>query len=289
LAACVADYSPDAYNQPFPDAGRDDDSMPLDAGPRDLPDARPPGAGPCDLSGSWLVTERMTSSGLGAEQIINAWFYFELVQEGSEITVAKSVACGSRVRGLDPFPVSMDDTAAWPSYMRHTSYEGRRGSSKKAGSGCNVTFEKDAYVRGATVETYRDLSVPLPTIDQQASGSEPGWEDWEGDGEPGITIRVNGSASGTLYLASRTWTSYAGSIAASADTFNLPIDWAQERSTLALDGPQLLLTEVGRAPDPSKHLVEFSRLSDEESSGSDSERCETIRTLAPTLTPMAMK
>jgi hypothetical protein len=284
----VSDFSPDLYNQPFPDGGGEGPATP-DAGPRDLPDARPPGAGPCDLSGSWLATERMVTSGLGAEQIINAWFYLELEQTGSEVTVSQSVLCGSRVRGLPPFPVSMDDTGAWPSYMQHPSYEGRRGSSKEAASGCAVAFEKAVTVRGATVDAYRDLSVPLPTLDQRASNGTPGWEDWDDDGQPGLTIRVSGSASGTLYLVSRQWTAYAGAIAANADTFNLTLDWDQRRSTLALDGPQLLLTEVARAPDSTKHLVEFSRLSEKEASGPDAQRCETLRTLAPSLTPKAME
>lgn len=287
---CVSDYSPDAFDQPTLDAA----IMRMDAASdaRVLSEAavqRVPNAGPCDLSGTWLMTERMVSSGLGAEQIINNWHFIEITQQGNKLTFAQSISCGTRVRGLEPFPVNMDDSKSWPAYMKHTSYKGRSGTANAVADGCQISVDKATLVRAATVDTYRDLSVALPKADQPAANGQPGWEDWDGDGKPGITARVNGTVSGTIYLASRSWTEYTGKIAANADSFTLPMQWLQERSTLGIDGPQLLASEVGRAPDASKHFVELARLWIEDFSADDAGKCQTVRELAPTLTPQAMK
>lgn len=250
----------------------------------------PASAGPCDLTGRYLMTERLGMDALGAKQITHHWHYVELTQVGTKVTFSTSTFCGQDTIGLPPVGVSMDDSAAWPSYMTHRTYGGRVGTSQESASGCDVTFEKKAVVLGATVETYGDLSVTMPTADEKADATNPGWEDWDADNNPGVTLRISGTISGSLYAALRTWTVYDGSIAAVGDTFKLPIsDWGQLRSTLGYDGSPLLTADAAPDTDMTQHVVEFARVSEAQVGGDDAAKCKAVRDLAATLTPNAAK
>jgi hypothetical protein len=246
--------------------------------------------GGCDLTGRYLMTERLGLSALGAKQVTYNWFYLELTQKGSQVTYSKAVLCGTKVTGLPPVGISMDDSKSWPAYMVQRTYQGRVGTSEVSGDGCKVAVEKTAIIRGATVETYRDTAVAMPKVDEEADDVSPGWEDWDADGKPGVSLRISGTITGTLYAAMRTWTQYAGSIAADADTFKLAIPkWAQERSTLGYDGSPLLTADAARDTDESQHVAEFTRVTEQQVGGDDAAKCKAVRELAPTLTPNAAK
>jgi hypothetical protein len=245
-------------------------------------------AGPCDLTGRYLVTERFGMDGLGAKQVVQNWFYVELTQSGEAVQYSKSVSCGASVVGLSPVPVSMDDKQAWPAYAANPVYDGRKGTSKKVADGCAVAFDKDALVRGATVEVYRDLNKALPTLQQQATDTNPGWEDWDDDGKPGVTLRVSGTVQGSLFAVMRNWTVYSGTVPEGAELLTMTLDWGQKRSTLDYDGSPLLTADAAKDPDLTRHSVEFAKLTEEETAGKDDlALCELMRSLAPTRTPKA--
>lgn len=260
-------------------------------GEGDPPDTNNPptaGAGACDLTGRWIVTERMLSSAYGAKQISTLWHYIELAQQGDDVTMKKALVCGGKTVG-EPggFAVMMDDSQAWPSYQAKTNYTGRKGTSADNGSGCDVVFEEAALIRGMTPE-YKDMKFALPTLEETASAGKPGWEDWDGDGKPGVTMNVSGSASGRIFTSFRTFAMTAGPIAANADKFQLEHDWVQERAVLGTDPSDaitrsLLASPAERAPDKGKNFVEFARLGADQAIGNDTAVCEAIRTLAPTL------
>jgi hypothetical protein len=311
LSGCLPDFSPDPINTEDDVEAKDGGADAGDAGaardaarPRDAalladaarpdaasaaPDASPPPASGCDLSGHYLLTERLGLDGLGAKQTNNNWYYVELTQSGSTLTFAKSVSCGVKTEGAPPLQVTVDDKRAWPAYMAQATYAGRKGTVEEGADGCAVTVERASIVRGATVEAYRDVSVPLPKLAQQATESEPGWEDWDEDGHPGVSLRISGIAQGVLYAATRSWSEYAGDIEPGASTFSLGITWNQTRSTLGYEGSSLLTSDAVPDSDRSLHVAEFARLSEEQAAGDDATRCERLRELAPTLTPNAMR
>lgn len=276
-----AERATDAGTLAWPEAV---DGGPSDAASPALQDAQPRG---CDLSGRWMASERLMSTALGAQQILRSWWYLELAQEGEALRVARSVSCGQRTTGLPPFTV--DDQPAWPAYARHATYEGRMGTVTERGDACEVSFEQAVVVRGASVEAYRDLRVPLPTADTQATDSTPGWEDWDEDDKPGVTVRMSGTITGLLYLSSRYWTQLSGSASRAATHLKLPTDWMMERSTLGIDGSPLLASSYQRDPDDAQHFTELARLAPEQAEGDVDALCERIRELATTLTPDAMK
>jgi hypothetical protein len=262
-------------------------SLPSDAGPLVEHDGgtEPPLAG-CNVSGKYLVTERFHMEGLGAQQTAWNWYYVELAQSGGQLTYKRSLSCGARVEGVRP-PLDVDDSSAWPAYTLHPAYEGRKGTVEKTVDGCLVMIDEDAIVRGATVDAYRDTTVPLPNTAQQATASSPGWEDWDDDGQPGVTLHVTGFVSGELYAATRHTTAYSGVVQGGASLLTLELDWKQDRTTFGYSS-QLLTADA--APDPSAdQTVQFGKLTDEQAEGDDLTICQAVRALAPTLTPVASK
>lgn len=281
-----------------PDDGNDNDPPPSTGGDAgtDTPQGDAGGstpstgvAGPaaCNMTGKWLVTERFGLTGLGAQQAVWNWYYAEIEHTSdTEIRYKKSLSCGAFVDGLGFIAVMMDDSQAWPAYTMNPAYEGRKGTVAKTADGCMISIEKDATVRGATVNTYRDLSKALPKLEEKATADKPGWEDWDEDGMPGVTLNISGFASGALYAVTRNWTAYAGPFKDKATLLTLALDWGQSRSTLGYTSSQLN-SEAARDEDETRHTVELGKMTDAQTKGSDLDICKSVRDLAKTLTPNA--
>ncbi len=284
LLACVSDYSPGYAEDLLADAAVSS----VDAGP-EVPatNARLGHDLGCDLSGRWITTERRYISVMGTKQVAWSWFYVELSQQGEQVTMTRGINCGEATWGAPLVELRIDDSEVWPVLMEKVRYDGRRGSAKDDGERCQVVFDKAVVVRGATVAAYRDLSVPMPKLDQPAGGSTPGWEDWDEDGHPGITMRFSGSVHDAVYEASRTWTSYSGSVERDVGSFTLSHLWEQERVTLGYGESPFVVYQGVRDPDESQQIVEFTRLMPEQALGDDAARCRDIRDLAAMLTPHA--
>jgi hypothetical protein len=244
-------------------------------------------ASACDLSGRWLSTVRTVTDALGQQQIAHSYVYYEITQQGDAFTVSKGMDCGDDAVGAGAFAATVDFRAAWASVASKAGYTGRMGTSVVAGAGCQVEFAKWYTVRGATVPYYTDSSKPMPTVDQQAMNGQPGWEDWDGDGNPGITGMVSGAVTGKIFTAPRVWTQISGSVSDITATFKLPVLWDQEPNVMSYDGSPLLLSEAARAADATLHFAEFARLAPDQAVGDDKAICMTVVALAPTLTPIA--
>jgi hypothetical protein len=244
---------------------------------------------PCDLTGRWLVTRREVATAIGAVEAAHTWYYYELTQTGSQVTVAKGLHCGEDVRGVSSVAANVDYPKTWPAMMANEKDDGRAGTSMEASGSCAVSFAKHYDVAGATVSFYTDPSQSLPTLAQRAMGSTPGWEDWDGDGQPGYTMNVTGLVTGQIYIVTRSWSQWSGTAAEHASTFTLPVDWDTEQDVLGINGPSLLsqATTGVKDNDASQHFATFARLGDTQATGDDATVCNSIRSLAPTLTPSA--
>ena len=77
----------------------------------------------------------------------------------------------------------------------------------------------------------------MPTAMQQAAGSTPGWEDWDGDGQPGITGSLTVTVTGRIFVAPRQWTDQQGAVPNVTTAFTLPVTWDQEQNVMAYDPP----------------------------------------------------
>lgn len=247
----------------------------------------PASAGPCDMSGRWLGTVHYVTDALGQLQYSHTYLYYEIQQTGSAFTVSKGLHCGDDALGGGDFAATVDLRGSWPGSMARVQHMGRTGASEEVSGGCLVSLAKWYTVRGATLPYYLDPSTTLPTAEEPATDSTPGWEDWDMDGNPGITGMISGVVTGKIFTAPRQWTQISGTVADVTSLIRLPLMWDQEQNVMSVDGSPLLTSSAVRAADPALHFTQFARLQDGEAVGDDTAICAAIVQLAPTLTPEA--
>jgi len=245
--------------------------------------------GPCDLTGHWLISQHTVEQGLGVKQGGVWWFYYQLEQSGSDVTVKKGLVCAGRVFPIDLVAANVDWEKAWPAILeKNPQHTGRLAKVTASGTSCSVAFDPIYSVLGATSPHYADDSIALPLVAEKAAGDTPGWEDWDGDGKPGVSLIVTGIANGQRYTALRNLQDWGGKFTAGASTFKLPAVAKQDQSVLGVTNDLLKTSSVTDA-DPAVHFAQFAKLKPEQVQGDDTELCATIRQLAPKLTPEANK
>jgi len=280
-AAPVDAGTPVVAPPPGSDGGAESDaaSAPAEAGI--------PSSPACDLNGRWLVALRVLADALGQTQASHNWFYYELQQNGQDVTVSKGLHCGFEVVHVSALGADVDSQGAWPALLTHDTDTGRKGTMQATANGCQVDFEKRYTVRGATLPFYADPNQPMPTTAQQASGSTPGWEDWDGDGHPGITLVVSGAATGDLYCAQRDWNQFSGAIAQNETSFTVPVTWDSGQDVLGYQGSSLITGASVPDSDATQHFAVFVKLDPSQATGDDTAICAAVRALVPTLAPTA--
>jgi hypothetical protein len=253
------------------------------------PGALPTSTEGCDLSGRWLVVVREVATAVGAQAAGHEWLYYEIRQSGTSLTVTKGLSCGHDVTALSGLSANADDPDVWPAMLTKCSQTGRTGASEVVGSQCRVSFDRFYQVVGATLPDYLDPSLPLPDASQPASAGGHGWEDWDDDANPGVTRQLSGSVTGKIYLVTRRWNAWSGSIAEGSNTFTIANDWSSEIALLGYEGSALLSQAASgtKDNDSSLHVVTFARLGPTQALGDDAAACGAVRSLAPMLAPEA--
>jgi hypothetical protein len=282
------------------EAGPPAASVPLDASALPSPDVPPPNARPgdagigadprCDLGGRWLIAQRVLATAIGQQQAAHSWFYYEVEQHGDALLVTRGLHCGFDVVAKTSLAASVNASAVWPALLVHDSSTGRRGTFTRENAGCRLVLEKEYVVRGATVSHYKDPAQKLPDRTQPASAGTPGWEDWDGDGNPGISLQVSSAlAGGTLYTCQRDWTRYEGTTPAGAVKLQVPVSYGGEQVALGRSAGSAQAIESSSTPssDPAQHYAWLHRLEPGQAEGSDAEICAAIRRLKDSLVPEA--
>jgi hypothetical protein len=213
--------------------------------------------------------------------------YYELEPSGDAFSVKRSLYCKTDTEGGGDFAVTVDFSGALPGLMARVKHDGRKITSVKSGDGCKVDIEKRYRVFGATLPYYLDPSKALPTAEEQAMNGKPGWEDWDMDGNPGITGVTAGTVTGKIFVAPREWSSFSGTVPSVSSLFKLSMSWDQEPNVMAFDGSPFLSATAVRASDNKLHFAQLARLTDTQGTGDDAAICKAMIALAPTLTPEA--
>jgi hypothetical protein len=244
----------------------------------------------CDLNGVWLVAQRELAVAIGQEQAAHNWFYYEVHQDGAELSVTKGLHCGYEVIAKTSLAANVDSSGAWSAFLTHNSSAGRKGSFVQEGASCHLVLDRQYVVRGATLPYYLDPTIPLPGPNEAANGTVPGWEDWDQDGHPGISLKVTSPlASGTLYTCQRDWTAYDGLTPTAAGKFKVSMTYNGEQLSLGRSPGSAQALESSSSPSSGAdaHYAWFYRLSPGQVSGSDEAICAAIRSLKDTLVPEA--
>jgi hypothetical protein len=294
IAACESDrVLPGDYGSPDAGgAGAGGASPPRDSATLTASEAAGEPADPrCDISGRWVVALRVLADAIGQKQASHNWYYYEISQTGDQVTVTKGLHCGYEIVPVTSLAASVNSQGAWAGILTHDSDTGRMGTMAVTASGCRLAIEKRYTVRGATVSFYSDPTQTMPTASQQAAGNTPGWEDWDMDGNPGITLIVGegGSNLGDLYCAQRDWNQWGGPVPYSATKFSVPATWGSEQDALGYSGSSLVTQSAAPDADASQHYVWFAKLGPTQATGDDATICAEVRSLVRTLTPGALK
>ena len=172
----------------------------------------PNGPASCDLSGIWIARMNGETSALGA-QYPNTWYYFEFAQRETELEVTRHMDCGIEVRGTATVQLTPETQRA---LLTRNVQTGRKGTVRLENGSCAFELERFWSVRGVAESRYLPMprnrvatlatvqgENPLPSRDQAAMT-----EDWDGDGQPGISWQISGIVSGSRGSAQRDWTRY---------------------------------------------------------------------------------
>lgn len=185
-----------------------------DAAVEASPDAALPSVPGCDLSGIWIARQNTESIAIGQPQYANTWAYYELAQAGDELTVTRHFDCGIEVRGTVRVRIPPETARA---LMTRNVQTGRKGRVAATGDGqCSLALETHWAVRGLSEADYtpspRNADLPLAAVQSTQplplSEQPERTEDWDEDGQPGITWLVNGIVNGERYTVQRNWTRY---------------------------------------------------------------------------------
>jgi hypothetical protein len=130
-----------------------------------------------------------------------------------------------------------------------------------------VAFEAADYVevRGAVLDNPAADPLPLDPLDPRVI-------DQDGDGQPGMTVRVTvlGIVKGETYIVQRVQYRLTGWVIG-ADRIEGRIEWTDEQVVLAATNPLLEADTIGRHdPDPAAHRFVMVRVDPEWT-------CETLR------------
>jgi hypothetical protein len=264
-----------------------------DAGSPDIAAAELGGGGAgdpaCNLTGRWLVSQRVLAVAIGQQQAAHTWLYYEIRQQGADVVVDKGLHCGFDVVKKTALAATVDSSAAWPALLTRNTSTGRRGRFAREGTGCRLQLDREYVVRGASLPHFADPAKPLPGRADRAEAGRPGWEDWDGDGQPGISLKVSSSlASGTLYTCQRDWTVYDGVVTA-GDKLKVSIKYGGEQVPLGRSAGSAQAIESSSSPssNAAAHFAYFHRLADGQATGTDAAICEAVRGLRKTLVPEA--
>lgn len=164
----------------------------------------------CDFNGVWIARQNTESLALGGlPQYANNWYYFELRQDGEQVTVVEHFDCGIEVQGNVLVQLSPETTKG---LMAHNRQIGRKGTLKKQSDGtCAFEFGRFWNVRGVSESQYlpnprtSTKSIADVAAEQPLPKDAALSEDWDGDGQPGVRWNVSGIVSGARHTAQRDW------------------------------------------------------------------------------------
>lgn len=273
-----------------------------------IPEVEPDPA--CDLTGHWAVEKVTISSasiaGVGdLEGVTFNRMYYHIVQDGEQIEVVDSLECGLFVEAAGAVPVDISsDTAEALRCM--VDSDGRTGTARVSDDQCEIAFDTHYTVRGLSpLEYWLDDDWAPDTMEPSAPSKaapmdpnctctttscdcddtgrydpdtdEPGWEDWDRDGAPGITMRP-GNARWHLHL--RDWDRFQGTVPQATEgepheEVVLDVEWWNVQGLMAHTEGSIVADEE---PDvDADHHVTLQRLETPDRNAiSDFELCQTV-------------
>ncbi len=219
-----------------------------------LPDGGVSGAATGDVTGTWAIQSKTLAQvqGLGGAQLAMSSWLLEVTQTGTDLAVVETM-CSLKIDSVN----GNTKVRVTPSYITAVPPENRTGSVVDDGSGgFTVTLDENYIVRGATLTD--EINDSLPT-----DAGDPRVGDWDMDGNPGVTLLIDGVLSGKAYVVQRDHNQYTGT-QVDADRVEGRVVWGSEQNYMGSDPPEIakLGSQAFPDPDPSKHTFVMIHLDD---------------------------
>ncbi|MFW6050219.1 MAG: hypothetical protein ACODAU_03535 [Myxococcota bacterium] len=259
----------------------------------------------CDLTGHWMAEKITVSEATLGEGILattHNYFYYHIVQDGDAFEIVDSLHCGFFVDALVQVSVS---TRTREALRCINDSDGREGTSAPSGDECTISFDTFYAVRGLSPPDYwldddwagastgegtpskadpENPDCECNTVEcvcddtgRYDPGSDtPGWEDWDQDGNPGITLRPGDDE---WYVHMRDWDRYMGTVPQEASgppqEFRLDVEWSNVTTVMGRVGAITSDEDPARDED---HHVNFKRMADapDRDAMGDAELCQMV-------------
>jgi hypothetical protein len=245
MAACGDDDAagtPDAF---VPD--------PVDAGCVPGPDATAIATSTGDVTGTWAVLQLNTAvvTALNSTQIARNVHVYVMTQTGTDVSVTERL-CEIKIDDTQ----DLEHTRMLPKFAPSIPMLTRNGALVDNGGTLEFTTEQAYTSRGITLVNI--ATDPLPT-----DPSDPRIGDWDEDGNPGITLLLDGVLRGQAYVIQRDWNAYTGAQTA-PDLIEGLAAWESDQIYLGSDPPEI--AEINAIatpdPDPTTHTFMLVRIPD---------------------------
>ena len=210
---------------------------------------------PPDLSGTWAqlqVTRTVSRVPVLGELIgtTRAVLRLQIQQRGERLLWREQVCALELGSGSDRVTLSVS-----PAFLRAVSGSRRRGRLERNEGRWRVALPRHTVVHGAALAN--PTSDPLPL-----TADDPRVRDADGDGRPGLTVRVRGLVMGELFVVQRDWSALRSRPLTRPDRFDGLIRWGSDQRVL--DATSALLRRRGASTphsDASRHWFRTRRVS----------------------------
>lgn len=207
---------------------------------------------PIDLNGAWahrVVTTSVSKLPVFGSIQNESRFYARVqITQSGEAVELQIEPCWVRMRGevSRVHTIVPDETVAI------------MGPAQRAGTldGATLSIRRAVDVIGAKLAN--EWTDELPDSIEHAAQ----WDE-DGDGQPGVTIRIMGPVDGDVYIAQRSWNSLRGTVSDSGDTIRGLVTWATEQQVLG--GTSIFLKANPKSKphrDKKKSYFEMRRMPD---------------------------
>lgn len=206
-----------------------------------------------NLSGRWAQVQVTTSvvevpfKGPSEAKVVSLAL-LDMEQEEEELQIVETV-CGIESDG----PTRVIRTEYPPRFAQALSGRARRARLRWQGG----------RLRYIEPRSYRSSGVRLEDPEQDAlpdGPSDPRVLDEDGDGHPGLTVRVAGWVNGEVYLVQRGWSELEGVVRGSGQIEG-QVAWNSEQRVLEASSAMLESTPASRPhPASNKHFFRMARV-----------------------------
>lgn len=234
----------------------------------------------CDLTGIYIAEQETQNATLGTGiAIARNWYYYEIEDEGDRFTVTRGWDCGFETGGITSVALFPETTAALALRNRQDGvldasvdppvviaprtgiYRPSRDPNQ-----CEFFMDRWWWIRGASIdhlpprEEYETTDIP----DMEAKAPLPtrkapeGQEDWDGDGQPGITLEIFKPLRGQRHVVQRDWNELGPFLVPDgAGRFMGPASFDNQETVLEASSA---LLNVGSRPLDEGHTIRFLRV-----------------------------